>query len=277
MGALGDGPGGAAGEGTPISQSGTLKNFFAKITDAPGFFQGNPLDRPLGIVKNGVNQGTLFTWSGSDNSVKSNTTTQISVATGDVIYYITNPDIPTATTFAAWGCSFVANDGSLAAPYLKGIRSPNISDTTFHDCLSFNQSVSEPSVGFKTYGNLTINNLFLFSINSAGASKSWLVDLRVDSASTALSATISGAGTTASDTTNSISVTQNSIFNYRTVPTGTPFSGIRFVSMGASILWQGINPFPTTQDKAIIFHDRTGDPPFIFHDRTNDVPMIMSL
>jgi hypothetical protein len=230
-----------------MSHSGTLSSLYVNIDTAAGV----GITRTIAVYKNGVQQSLAValnnTTSGSD------TVNSVSFVAGDTLSIVTNATAATANTgtirwslkmtAAANISSLMANSGSNASNSVTTYMSlqGSNSDTT----ASANVAQVFPTAG-------TLKNAYVVLNNAPTAGKSYALTLFKNGIATTITATVSDANTTATDTTNSVTVAAGDILYWAIVPSGTPTARMVSVSLefdptinGESVQLYGSNVPPS--------------------------------
>lgn len=211
----------------PMPAAGTLSNFVVRLDTAPGAAASGK-SWTLTVEKNGADTALTCTISetgqtGADlsHSVSYVAGDRISVkatpantpSTGTVAFSMDN-DCVSGQALVSGGDSTLSTSASTYVPLQNGATAT----------ASTNLAVPVPTDG-------TISKLYLSAGGSPGTSKSYTAVLVKNGTDTALTAQISGAATTANDTTHSVSVTAGDTVYWRFDPAGTPTA--RRIHLGA--------------------------------------------
>lgn len=206
-----------------IPHSTTLKSVYVALGAAPG----GSASRTYVIRKNGSDEAsTELTISGTDIS-GSVTGLNVSFSAGDLITIknTTGANVPAgAVTF--FGIEFEATtDGE---SMLTGIPiTSSFGTVTFYT--QFNEGTRdslEIDMNFCYFNaSADIKNLYVYAETAPGTGESMAITLRKNASDTALTATVSGTGTTANDTSNTISFTSGDKATYSVVPSASATGG----------------------------------------------------
>lgn len=205
-----------------VSSAFTLSNFHLQIDTAPGTGSGFTFT----IMKNGV--ATSLTLTISDTATSgSDILNSVSFIAGDTISIQCTPASGTPTTPGNewWNLSVTTSDTT--APIFSGFGSPSTNITAYGGLTAGGQSstawsATETDMQIIVPTSGTFTNLYAFLSNAPGTGNAREFTLIKNGVATTLDVSISGTGTTAGDTTHSISVVAGDTLTVRTIPTGTP-------------------------------------------------------
>jgi hypothetical protein len=187
----------------------TLKRFRVRATSA--FGAGDGVTWTFRI--NGVDTAATVTISGATQT-DGEYVGDISVSAGDIvsISHVVSSGAPPGKIFAY---SWLWDSEDATSSFLSGEAYPTMGagtyylpfagTTRFNDTVEFNREVIAPS-------SFTLKNLYVIITNAPVGAKTRTYTVRKNGAATGLTCSITGAATTGSDTTNSVSVADGDTF-----------------------------------------------------------------
>ncbi|KND51093.1 MAG: Fibronectin type III domain protein [Parcubacteria bacterium C7867-007] len=200
-----------------ISSSGTVDKLYFQLGTAPGASVGYNAY----VYHNGATSTLTCSVTGSATLQCSDLSNSISVTAGDTLSVGTAPIGAVPARGGLWGMRFKPTlDGE--APFWTRIAT--ISNGVRYNALLGNglDVSTEGTASTSAPIAYSIKNLYASYNIAPGGITTRNVTLRKNAASTALSATATGAETTASDIANTISVAAGDLVNWLTQVTGSP-------------------------------------------------------
>lgn len=205
--------------------AGTLRDFYGEMTagGAPGVGQS----RTFELWKNNAATGVTFTISGT-NTTGNDTTNTVSISPGDYLSIkCTSSASPTNAGFL-WGFTFVATNNN-EFPVLSGTSSDPDTAAAGYGAI-FLQNINgvygsdaQFSCGQTAYALA----LYAGCTTAPGSGASWSVAFRINSADTALVASITGTNTSGSDT-ETVSIADFDNVSIGVTPASTPAAPTNF-------------------------------------------------
>ncbi len=186
----------------PIVGAGTLRDIYVLLSGAPGFGSNYNFKALINGASSGV--GPTITNVATSGSDTSNTA---AVAVNDLLNLQVTPSaLPPTTQAAYWGAIVLADKDNQC--YVLGGSSTLLVAGTFYNAIQGHGSIWNAVEGrVKQLSRACrISNLYVVSGQALDGGQTLQFTLMKNNAATALTATIPGAGTTASDTTNFIEV-----------------------------------------------------------------------
>lgn len=197
---------------------GVIDKLYLQTASAPGATETTVVT----LVKNGSDTALTATVANAATTAN-DTTNTVSVSAGDKVYLkvvdssgsasgncaIGMRWVPTITNEAVVGTASATNPSNAALRYVNAGGALSAFPTTEGDVQQY-------------YPAGTLKKLRLDFTTAPGAGKSRAVMTRNGAANTALTATVADANTTASDTSNTVSVALLDLVNFTTTPSGTP-------------------------------------------------------
>lgn len=232
-----------------ISIGGVFKNLYVVATTAPGV--GKSFQYTLMV--NGVASALTCTMSDTATTASDNTNT-VTVSATDKLSIRTVPTgTPTVPGNLSWSAIFSA--GSNVSAIMAGTNGALSTGATsygpmqgFNNGANFVSTEASISTVMPTAG--TFSNFYIRSTTAPGAGKSYTYTLRKNGADTAVTATMSDAATTATDSTNSVTYAAGDTISIKAVPTGTPT---------AAVVRYGFQFSPTTDGESILLLGSTAN------------------
>lgn len=213
-----------------ITVAGTVKNFHAYSNS-----NGRTNTTTIRPRYNGANGTLVVTFPASTPGLQTDTTHSDALAVGDNFNYqrVTNTGSGTFTLRTA-GCEihYPANEANLFSCDNGGSSANATTPRFMVPAGSFAFNGSESAARFRLYGSGVLSDMY-FNINTNAASADVTVDVRLGSASTAITDTVPSAATgTRSDTTNTATFADTEFLNYRySKPTGSGSTVFRWLSL----------------------------------------------
>lgn len=234
----------------PFPNTFTVGNLYVQVSTAPGV--GTSWD--FTVNKNGSATSLTVNISGTDTNATDSTHT-VTFNAGDTITLSSTPNsTPGAPGSVYW--NLAADSGANAYGVVLGGSQSNPSTTV----TNYNQPFGGNTLTWDTTeGNVqglvatggSLSNLYLKFVTAPTAGKSYAITLVQNGSPSALTATVSGTGTTASDTTHSVSMSAGDSISTQAVPNGTPTTSM----MGWSMQWN-----PTTNGESIYGYGNSAAP-----------------
>lgn len=221
----------------PFPNTFTVSNLYVQVQTAPG--AGNSFT--FTVVKNGVATALAVTISGTNNS-GTDATDSIIFNAGDTISLQSTPG-GTPTAPGNWYFNLTADSGSgnsYGCILGSNINGPSNVATNYTQLFGGNTATydtTEANVECLIATAGTLSNMYVVLSASPGTSKSYAITVNQNGSGSALGPTISGANTTGSDTTDTISISAGDSVSIQTVPTGIPTSP----RIGWGIQWNPTN------------------------------------
>ena len=201
-----------------ISTAGTFRNLYIEVSAAPG----GSTSYVFTVRLNGVGTALTCTVSGSNTSCN-DTSNNFAVVAGDEVTLESSPagGTPTATA-PQWSVRF---DSTTSSYSLLGssTNTGNHTNGQFMPVVSMEPGdLTETDVDIIVPTAGTLRNLYVELTAAPGGSDSRGYTLRVNEASTGLTASASGASTTGNNTSNTVAVVAGDRINYIAVVVGAP-------------------------------------------------------
>lgn len=199
---------------------GVVDALYVDATGAPG--AGNSYD--ITIMKNG--SATTLTLNLADANLTGNATSAISFAAGDTISIRFTPNgTPGSLTNVRWAIRFKPTTDGEAPIFARDGSWLNSADFYGALVVGATHKTTEADAQAVAPIAFTMRKLYLISNAAPGAGKSWTITARKNGASQSLTAQLSGAATTANDTSNSVSCAAGDLMNWLVSPSGSPSGG----------------------------------------------------
>lgn len=200
---------------SPIS--GTITKHVGVLKTAPGASK----TWAVSVRKNNSTDSHTLTFTGAAGT-SANVTSSVAIAAGDRLNIKAVPtSTPTASVFKG---SLTIAPTVAGLTILPGGQASLPTATTANYSQLWDTSTGWNTSEIKLYARVpagTVSNLYTTVPTAPGTSKSRIFTLRVNSVDTAVTTTISGAGTTANDTTHSVTTVAGDQFVTKTTATGT--------------------------------------------------------
>ena len=198
-----------------------------KIKDLRLFLSNNPGTGVEGwrltLYLNGSPTALTITISGAGTS-GSNTSDEITVATGDLVaWHITPLNSPTNSVNAGFGFAFDPDDNAESL-FVGGWQSAlNTGATAYHGLHSNTRAwdTAEKNV-WQLAQHLATSTLYVEVSVAPGAGKSWVFTVMKNGCPTTVKVTISGTATTGSNLVDRVAFADDDYISMRAVPSGTP-------------------------------------------------------
>lgn len=228
-----------------VSTAGTLKNLYVKLQNTPN------ADTTFTLRKNGADTSLTVTLNSS--ATGSDTAHTVSVAAGDKINlkYSTAGTYP-ATGYAWWGLTFLADtDGE---SLILGGSEDNLSNviTEFNSFAAARNTwnITE-SYRYRLGQTCTLKNLYLYLSAAPGSGKYYRFTIRQNDADTSLLVTVSDTAQTGSNTSDTVSVSNDDYLGLECTPNGTPTAADAFWGLTCYIAPGGTNTKSFTVDSIL--------------------------
>jgi len=184
-----------------IPTSGTFKNLYVELADAPGTGKS----RIFALTKNDGSSAGLYTTISGESTTGNNTINTISVSPHDrIMIKCNNTNTPTTTT-AMWGVVFESDTNNECVFFGAAINFPSQSETEYnslHSAYDQWDNLEDDHEQVMIAGAI-IKKLHVQVYNAPEAGKSFTYTIRKNNADTNITCTISDTSTQAADTTAS--------------------------------------------------------------------------
>lgn len=206
-----------------IPTSGTIKNFYIKLENAPG--TGNSYDFTL--YKNGSSTALTINIS-EGTTTASNTVNTVTVTAGDTVYIENIPTSGPTLSKLSWGFTFLADTSGESLLLGNSLDDPSnttneyIEPTSAGGTALWNTGVLDSQILSQS---CTLKNLYVSLENAPGTGNSFQFILVRNGIDTGLTVTISDTATTGTNTTDFINVNDQDLLSLKSVPTSTPTTG----------------------------------------------------
>ena len=204
-----------------IPTAGTISKLRIKLASAPG--AGKSLTFTL--RKNGVDQTLTVTIA--DTAISGNDTIhEVSVAAGDKVCIKCTPSGTPTTSAIMWTALFEGTTSKESIQLIRPYYAVSNIDTRYF-CIGRGINIYSTTENIRisvipTGGNLKKLYVELASAPDPGGSDGYIITLRKNGLSQALTVTITGDNTTGNDTANSVAVSAGDTICLKVTPTGTP-------------------------------------------------------
>jgi len=204
-----------------VPTAGTIKNFYVKLNIDPGTA---PDAYRLTLRKNGISQVLTVTIT-ADATTGNDLVNSFAVVPGDILTMMVEPlNGPSATPFAHWGMTFVADiDGESIV--LGGSYYPLDDTATEYYWLTSRENFfwdPDETIRYQLGQVCTIKKLHILLDTSPGAGKKYDFTIRIGAADSNVVATISDVATTGSSGPLIDTVALDDYVDLQVVPTNTP-------------------------------------------------------
>lgn len=202
-----------------VSASGNFKNllFYGPSTDA-----GESVTATFRV--NGVDTGLTCTYSGAGGTNCSDTSNSAAVSPGDMVSIKQTTSGTFSGTVVMWSINFqgsVTAESNYSAGHTDDLNTTATEYNNLHGKSTWTSTEAAKKFLIPTPG--TLKNFYVKLTASPGASKSYTFTIMKNgSACGSLAATVSGAATTANDTSNTCTVVAGDYITVQSVPSGTP-------------------------------------------------------
>lgn len=204
--------------------------------------------RIAGVANEAIGSGTSYTWSvykvnggttGPAVTITNTAAGAAQVGSAGSQAYSAGDLIAIQSTFSsnpAWSimqtCVTLVPGTFGQMPLIySGSGAPSTSATNYEELSGWGAGWNATESSVLVFGApVTLQNMYVTLNTAPGSGKSWAFTLRKASANTALTCTVSNTNTTASDTSDSVSVNEGDSIDMAIAPSGTPAStsGARF-------------------------------------------------
>lgn len=203
--------------------SGKIKNLYVELSVDPGT---SPDAYKFTLRKGGASQDLTVTIT-ADDTTGHDTDHEVTVAAGDVLTLMIEPvETPSATPYAHWGMTFIADtDGE--SVILAGTDEDLNTGLTEYSCLQGRDVWQDIEDSFYQLGqSCTLKKLYVLLSAAPGDGKSYTFTLRKPGNGQAdgnLTVTITGAATTTgNDVAHTDVISDDDYVDLKCVPSGTP-------------------------------------------------------
>jgi hypothetical protein len=207
----------------PMPTAGTLSKLYVELDTAPGVGKSYQFD----VMKNGSSTGVTVTISDAATTA-TDSTNSIAFAANDTISLRATPaGTPTLGTNVFWTMEYDSAGGAYA-PLLMGAATAASTTVTNYGPLTggtnsssaWNATEANESIPAAAAG--TISNLSIKLSSAPAAGKSLAFTLMKNGVATSLTATVSDAATTGTDSSHVVTVALGDTLSWQVVPSGTP-------------------------------------------------------
>lgn len=222
-----------SGAEAPVSTPGTLTNLYVKLTAAPGAAASGKSVR-VRLMKNGA--PTALTLTLLETATSANITTNVTVAAGDVFAFEITP---TATPTAARCLATMAfTPTTLGQSIQSGVTNTAIAQnlTRYDDLSGASAAVAAASrlnASFAAACVLRLRYLYVLSETAPAGVQTHITSIDKNAAATGITATVTGAATTANDITNTTTCAQGDLLVVKLVTSATAASS--FLAWGITV------------------------------------------
>lgn len=210
---------GTLGPKVPIPIPGVLKDFYVKLSAAPGGVgSSNSYTLVTRINNTNSHSVTIF-----ETATSGNDTTPFTLAAGDVLNIAATGASAPAAAAAYWGNIFTPDDANFQV-LLGGTKDvTNPAATEFHQLsgIGFTYTATESDRRTRTQMQ-TLANLYIVLAVAPGVGNSQTFTVYKNGSATALSVTISDAATSGNNTSDSIEYSDDDTLSLAIIPGTTP-------------------------------------------------------
>ena len=225
---------------TIVPTAGTFTKLYVEVSVAPGVGKSWAFT----LMKNGSATGITCTIADTATAANDTAHTATCVAT-DKIYLKAVPSGTPASATMKYGTCFVptvSGESIISSIVLgSGISAAGTTYGYLVGGATNDFTATEAQHGYLSQPKVIVKNIYIDLDTAPGASKSWQFALREAGSTSAITATVSDAATTATTSAN-VQLSANEVLNLISVPTGTPtdpgYARIAMTSSLASITGQ---------------------------------------